>query len=193
MKWVSSQVLRAVMVLGILSIGAMPAAAHCDTMSGPVVASARQALASADVTPVLKWIKPEHEAEVRDAFTRTLKVRKQNPESGELADRYFFETVVRIHRNGEGESYTGLKTGEPEHAIAAADLALANGEPDTLIEEATRKIAGEIRERFGRVQQTQKHAGDSVSAGREYVEAYVAFMHYVEKLHGGVDEGHEQK
>lgn len=189
MKWFLSQVLRAVMVFGVLTIGAMPASAHCDTMSGPVVASARQALAAADVTPVLKWVKPEHEAEVREAFARTLKVRKQNPESRELADRYFFETIVRIHRNGEGQSYTGLKTGEPEHAIVAADTALANGQPDTLIEESTRKVAGEIRERFTRVQQAQKHAGDSVSAGREYVEAYVSFMHYMEKLHGGGDEG----
>jgi hypothetical protein len=26
-----------------------------------------------------------------------------------LADTHFFETVVRLHRLGEGESFTGLK------------------------------------------------------------------------------------
>jgi Family of unknown function (DUF6448) len=29
--------------------------------------------------------------------------------SREVADRYFFETVVRVHRAAEGASFTGLK------------------------------------------------------------------------------------
>lgn len=29
----------------------------------------------------------------------------------------------------------------------------------------------------------QKHADESVAAGREYVTAYVEFIHYVEQLH----------
>src|SRR5512138_2915043 len=86
-----------------------PAAAHCDTMGGPVIADAKVALAKGDLTPVLKWVKPENEPEVRTAFTQTLKVRAQGPEARELADRYFFETLVRIHRAGEGAPYTGLK------------------------------------------------------------------------------------
>lgn len=31
------------------------AAAHCDTLDGPVVMNAKEALKSGDVTPVLKW------------------------------------------------------------------------------------------------------------------------------------------
>jgi hypothetical protein len=33
------------------------AAAHCDTMDGPVVAAAKLALKTGDVTPVLRWVR----------------------------------------------------------------------------------------------------------------------------------------
>ncbi|HKW31007.1 MAG TPA: DUF6448 family protein, partial [Verrucomicrobiae bacterium] len=72
-------------------------AAHCDTMDGPVVAAAKLALEKGDVTPTLKWVKPEQEAEIRAAFQKTLVVRKQSTEAKELADMFFFETLVRVH------------------------------------------------------------------------------------------------
>jgi hypothetical protein len=40
-----------------------------------------------------------------------------------------------------------------------------------------------IRERFARAAAAKQRAGASVAAGREYVEAYVEFTHYVERLH----------
>jgi len=85
------------------------ASAHCDTLNGPVVTAARVALQRGDVTPVLKWVKSTEEREVRDAFRRTMAVRGASAEARDLADLYFFETLVRLHRQGEGEPYTGLK------------------------------------------------------------------------------------
>jgi hypothetical protein len=38
-----------------------------------------------------------------------MKARHEGPASREVADRHFFETVVRLHRAGEGAPYTGLK------------------------------------------------------------------------------------
>lgn len=52
------------------------------------------------------------ESQIRSAFERTLKVRAFSPEAREMADNYFFETQVRVHRAGEGEPYTGLN--QPE-------------------------------------------------------------------------------
>ena len=52
---------------------------HCDTMDGPVVKTAQAALSKGDVTPVLKWVKPEQEADVREAFKKTLAVRGPEP------------------------------------------------------------------------------------------------------------------
>jgi hypothetical protein len=70
--------------------GASKAMAHCDTISGPVVAAAGKALKTGDLTPVLKWVQPQQEAEVKDAFARVMTVRTAGPEARELADRFFF-------------------------------------------------------------------------------------------------------
>jgi len=158
--------------------------AHCDTLAGPVVITAKAALEKGDVTPVLKWVKKENEKEVREAFAKTLAVRKQGKEAKELADMYFFETLVRIHRAGEGAPYTGLKPGEAIEPITAeSDKALESGSVDNLVKDVTDAAAKGIREKFAHAKETKKHADDSVEAGREYVEAYVVFTHYVERLY----------
>lgn len=164
--------------------------AHCDTLDGPVVATARIALEQGDVTPLLKWVSPNDEKEIKDAFNKTLAVRKQGEEAKALADMYFFETLVRIHRAGEGAPYTGLKQGEAiDPAVALADKALENGNFDKLINVLTNAMANGIRERFATAYENQKHAEDSISAGREFVESYVIFTHYVEGLHGLIKSG----
>jgi hypothetical protein len=158
--------------------------AHCDTLDGPVVAEARKALAVNDVTPLLKWVQADDEKEIRVAFQKTLTVRAKGVEAKELADMYFFETLVRIHRAGEGAPYTGLKPGEAvDPAVALADKALGSGSVDKLVDVLTKAMANGIRERFKHASKTQEHADDSVAAGREFVEAYVIFTHYVEGLH----------
>lgn len=158
--------------------------AHCDTMDGPVVKTAQAALEKGDVTPVLKWVKSPQEAEIREAFRRTLGVRALGKGAQDLADKYFFETLVRLHREGEGASYTGLKpAGTVEPVIAASDKALEAGSAEALIKEVTQLVAEGMRHRFAETMEKKKHADESVAAGREFVEAYVEFTHYVERLH----------
>jgi hypothetical protein len=157
------------------------ALAHCDTLDGPVVADARVALDKGEVTPVLKWVKADDEPEIRDAFARAVAVRKLGPEAQQLADTFFFETLVRVHRAGEGAPFTGLKpAGSVEPPIAAADQALADGSVEKLALKIAEHAATGVRERFARALAAKKHAGESVAAGREYVEAYVTYVHYVE-------------
>ena len=175
-------------LLGVITLAvlAVPgnAAAHCDTLNGPVVSAARVALQKGDVTPVLRWVQADAEAEVREAFRLTLAVRIANPEARALADQYFFETLVRLHRQGEGEPYTGLKPDtEVDPAIAGADKALETGSVDEVITLATERVSAAIRQRFALAQSRKKHAEGSVAAGREFVEAYVEFIHYIEQLH----------
>ncbi len=158
--------------------------AHCDTLDGPVVQTARIALEKGDVTPLLKWVHADDEKEIRVAFQKTLAVRTKGAEVKELADMYFFETLVRIHRAGEGAPYTGLKPGEAvDPAVALADKALESGSVDKLVDVLTKAMTGGIRERFQHASETQKQADDNVAAGREFVEAYVIFTHYVGGLH----------
>jgi hypothetical protein len=176
-------------VTGILA--SSDARAHCDTMDGPVVNTARMALEKGDVTPMLKWVRKKDEDEIKEQFQKTLAARKQGKEAKELADRYFFETLVRIHRAGEGAPYTGLKSEPVEPIIQAVDKALDTGSADQLAKHVTEAMAAGMRERFNRVKETKKHADESVQKGREFVEAYVIFTHYVERLHMDVAAGGE--
>jgi hypothetical protein len=177
----------------VVLFGTTPRAAqaHCDTLDGPVVADARAALAAGDLGPVLKWVRAEDEATIRSAFVRTLEVRKAGDAARELADTWFFETLVRIHRAGEGAPYTGLKPGDAvEPGIAAADHALATGDVDDLVAEVSAEVADGIRSRFGRVTATREHADHNVEAGRAYVAAYVEFIHFLEGLHAALGADH---
>jgi len=192
---------RAIVVLAALAAALAlpaPARAHCDTLDGPVVSAARLALQRGDIQPVLKWVKPEAESELRAAFQKTLAVRTGGGEARELADRYFFETLVRLHRAGEGAPYTGLKpAGSVEKPIAAADQALGQGSADGLSQLLTGHLGAGVRERFARVQEAKARAEESPEAGRRYVAAYVEYIHYVEAVvqavhgaghgHGGIE------
>jgi hypothetical protein len=169
--------------LTILSVK-RTAHAHCDTMGGPVIADARKALETGDVTPVLKWVKPENEGVIREAFRKAMIVRKKGDEARELADMYFFETVVRLHRESEGEPYTGLKPEEAvEPIVKLADKAIISGSAEELISMLNKEIAEGVEKRLSSVLEKKKHVNESVEAGRKYVEAYVEFVHYVEQIH----------
>ena len=176
----------------VLLLASLPAFAHCDTMAGPVVVAARRALDKGDVSQLLKWVQPADEAEVREVFNKTLSVRKLSPEARELADRFFFETVVRLHRRGENQPFTGLKDAPIEPAIAAADKALESGDIDALTRGVRPEIAEGIRQRFRRVRQASAQADVNLSYGREYVRAYVDLMHYVEAVQPESKHGHTE-
>lgn len=167
------------------TLAGVPAArAHCDSLDGPVVEAARLALAEGDVTPVLKWVRTDDEATIRTAFAQTIAVRRLSSAAAELADRFFFETLVRIHRAGEGAAFTGLKpAGAIDQAIAAADQSLATGRAEALVQKLQQRIAAGLGQRFDRAREARAHADHNVDAGRAYVAAYVDFIHYYEALH----------
>lgn len=179
-------------LVALLALYPSPALGHCDTMDGPVVKDARRALAAGDVTPVLKWVRPDAAADIAAAFERTVAVRKKGAQARDLADNYFFETLVRIHRAGEGAPYTGLKSTPVEPIIAESDNALAAGSVDGLAAILADALAEGVRERFEHVKLLAAGSDKSVDAGREYVAAYVEFTHYVERLHAAIGAaGHE--
>ncbi len=158
--------------------------AHCDSLGGPVVQDARLALEKGEPTPVLKWVNKAHEGEIRDVFKQAMAVRNKGDDARALADRYFFETVVRVHRAGEGEGFTGLKPAtNVDSGIVAADKALQSGSAKELTKHMSAAVAVDIQKRFAVAAERKKHAADSIEAGREYVEAYVDYIHFVESVH----------
>jgi Family of unknown function (DUF6448) len=171
-------------LLMILMLLPSPATAHCDGLDGPVVTLARKALDTGNVNLVLPWVPKDGELEIRRAFDHTLSVRKLGPEAKSLADTFFFETLVRVHRASEGAPYTGLKPAGLDlgPAIPAADKALDSGSTEAVEKLLTDAIRKGLREHFHAAISQKKFAPYDVAAGRRYVEAYVPYVHYVEGL-----------
>lgn len=175
----------AALFLAVAALSLAPArvGAHCDSLEGPVVQDARVALEKGDPTPVLKWVNKEREDEIRNAFKQTIAVRAKGDDAKALADRYFFETLVRIHRAGEGEAFTGLKpASDVDPGIAAADKALRSGSAKELAKHMSAAVDEGIQKRFAIALERRKHVADNIEAGREYVEAYVDYIHFVESV-----------
>jgi hypothetical protein len=161
-----------------------PAAAHCDALDGPVVSAARKALDAGKVELVLVWVRADDEAQLRTAFERARTVRKAGGEAKELADLYFFETLVRVHRAGEGAAYTGLKpAGMVEPAVAAADRAIQSGKLQPLGKLVVDRMEKGLHGHFNAVMTKKNYKPDDVAAGRAYSSAYVEFVHYAERLY----------
>lgn len=171
-------------VMLIILLASIKIFAHCDTMDGLVVKAAQKALETGDVNLVLSWVQSTDEAVIKDAFNKTLKIRKLNVDARELADMYFFETLVRIHRAGEGVPYTGIKPAgiEIEPSIKAADEAIEKESAEKVVKELNEQINKSLHELFMEVKGKKHYDSNDVKAGREYVKAYVEFIHFVEKL-----------
>lgn len=182
---ITSFISLAMLIPIMFFLGLNDARAHCDTMDGPVVKAAKKALETGNINLVLIWVQKKDEAEIRKAFEQTLTVRKLNEHAKELADMYFFETLVRVHRAGEGAPYTGLKPAgaETEPGIELADMAIEKGSGEELVKKLNETMHNSLHQLFSEVKAKKNFDVNNVEAGREYVKTYVTFIHFVERLH----------
>ena len=158
---------------------------HCDSLDGPVVTAARQALEAADVARVLPYVPADGEAEVRALFDRVVPIRGLGQGAREIADRLFFETVVRIHRSGEGAPYTGLKPAglDVGPALPLAERAVNDGSPGPLTDFLTDLLRGEVGHRLETVRSLAGARHDSIDRDRAYVEAMLGFEVYAHHVY----------
>ena len=160
------------------------AQAHCDTMDGPVISAAREALETGNVNLVLIWVQPDDEKALRREFEKALAAKKAGGSGKEAAEQRFFEELVRIHRAGEGAPYTGIKPAgsEVEPAVRAADEALEAGSAEKVKKLVSDAVSGGIQKHFEAAMAKRGYSPDDVAAGRSYVKAYVEYVHFVEGL-----------
>ncbi|CAN5343993.1 DUF6448 family protein [soil metagenome] len=158
------------------------AQAHCDTAEGPVVKDGRRALETGNINHALKWIPADGEAELRGVFDKALKVRGLGADAAELADRLFLETLVRIHRMGEGVGFTGIQPvgTQVDPIVVAADEAIAQGSDAALLPMVPAERRAELDKRFRAALAVKDFDVDDVAAGRRYLAAYVSFFKYAE-------------
>jgi hypothetical protein len=171
--------------LGLLAVTPARALAHCDGLDGPVVKAAQRALEARNPAFALIWVQEKDEREIQTAFEQTLAVRELSPQAKELADRFFFETLVRVHRAGEGAPFTGLKPAGRDlgPAIPAADEAIRIGSVAPVRRLLTSLVDERLGEQFGEAMAARTFKSGDVHAGRAYVKAYVEFIHLVERLY----------
>jgi len=180
-----SRMIAVAIGLGFVALMPARALAHCDGLDGPVVKAAQRALETRNPAPVLIWVQEQDEPEIRKVFEQTLSVRELSPQAKALADRFFFETLVRLHRAGEGAPFTGLKPAGRDlgPAIPAADEAIRVGSVDPIRNLLTVAIEERLGQEFRQVIAAKTFKPDDVAAGRAYIKAYVEFIHFAERLY----------
>lgn len=171
--------------------------AHCDSYDGPVIKDALKALENNDPGLVMKWVDAEHEKVITDLFKKTIKYKSGDEEVYDLLEKHFLETLVRVHREGEGEPYTGLKpAGSTKQIIQLTDIALAEEDFEGFLLKYNGHVNTILKEKYEKVAQLKKVKDQSVQKGREFVEAYVDYTHTIEMMHdilvntGGAHEAH---
>lgn len=164
---------------------------HCDSMDGPVVTPARRALDEGNVELVLPYVPAWGEPEVVAAFNRALPLHRTGDGARVVADLHFFETVVRVHRAGEGAPYTGLKPAGLSEGpiIPIADRAIETGSPDELVQALTNLVRTEVTKRFDHAMGLKAHEHGLVPEAREYVEAMLGLVVYSHKLYLAATSG----
>lgn len=190
MKTKTINLITRLLFLLILGLGATEVWAHCDRKNGPVAVAARAALQSGEFERIQIWVGKEQEEELREKFRQSLEVYKKGGESKALAEEYFMETSVRLHREAEGLPFTGLKDAQsnPED-IEAAEQALDSGNIDLVVNLLSKKMDEKVTHWFIQAREAEKNKNESIQKGREWVDTYVRYITYVHGLYQTIEKG----
>lgn len=180
--------LKSIFTLSLIAffsiLSMQPASAHCDSFDGPALKDAEKALETNNVDLILKWINADMEDEVVPLFHKTYSLRNGDKAIYEIVKKHFYETFVRLHREMEGATFTGLKpAGSVAPITMMSDKALETGDFDSLLKALNNHINGVLQEKFDNTEALYKVKDNSVEEGRKYVEAYVDYTHSVEAVH----------
>lgn len=163
--------MRALLLALVIVLG-YPAQARADCdIAQPVGAAAVDALRTGDLSLVAIWVKQPKEAALRAALQHALAVRRLGTNARTLADGYFCDTVIRLHR----ESYPGVRDRVVEQTIASGDL-------DLVVERVLAKVQLSLRERARDIAARKPSRRGDIDGGRAYVERYTDFVEYVTAL-----------
>lgn len=183
------QTIRSIVFMSLLMLFcSLSASAHCDSYDGPVIKDAIKAFETNNVDLVLKWITEEQE--IIPLFNKTYQLKNGDKEVYAIVEKHFFETLVRLHRETEGEPYTGLKpAGSTQQIIQMTDKALKEGNVDDFLVKLNSHMDKVVREKYQKVAELKKVKDNSTQQGREFVEAYVDYTHTVKAMHDIMEHG----
>lgn len=190
----STKSVKALFVLSLIAIFSMvsiqPASAHCDSFDGPALIDAAKALETNNVELIKKWVRAEDEAIVVPLFHKTYSLKDGDAGIYEIVKTHFYETFVRLHREMEGATFTGLKpAGTTAQITVMSDKALESGDFNSLLAALNKHVNGQLTEKYEKTAALYKVKDRSVEDGRAYVEAYVDYTHAVEAVHDILEGG----
>jgi hypothetical protein len=164
---------------------------HCDSLDGPVVRAARRALEATDVSLVLPFVPETGDREVTEAFHKVIEARQGGPMAREVADRYFYETVVRLHRGGEGAPFTGLKPAglDVGPVIPVAEKAIDSGDAAPLEVVLVSAVREQLARRFHHLEHLRGGAHRGVDGARAYVAAMLGLQVWAHGLYTFAQDG----
>ena len=188
----SENLIRSLFIMSLTLIFSIitvqPVEAHCDSYDGPVLKDASKALETNNVELIKKWIPAADEAELVALFHKTYNLKKGDQEVYKIVQTHFYETFVRLHRQMEGAPYTGLKpAGTTEKIIVMSDNALESGDIDHLLNALSNHVNSVLKEKYEKVAALDRVKDDSPAKGRQFVAAYVDYIHSIEAVHNMVD------
>lgn len=160
-------------------------------MDGPVVRAAKEALESGNVNLILPYAPKTAEPELKHAFDKTMKVRRLGSEASGVADRWFFETAVRLHREGEGAPYTGLKPAglDVGPVLPRAERAAEEGDVSEVLEFLSHTVEEELQKKMSKITTTKDFDVNDVDAAREHTEAVLDLELYSHHLYTFIKSG----
>lgn len=160
-----------------------------ENMEGPVIKAAKLALEMENVNYVLPFVKEDFEEELKNAFEKTMMVRDLSGEAAELADYWFFETTVRLHKLGKGAYFTGLKPPEIDGGpvISMANKAIETEDLGELRKFLMEFLGGEIEKRFQTVVSRKNYSINDVEAARSYAKAMMEFLRFSHNVYKYVE------
>lgn len=163
-----------------------------------MVQGALQALDTRNVDEALRFAPEDAEAEIRAVFDKALEAREAGPAAREVADAYFAETVVRLHRTGEGAPYTGLRPVglDVGPVIPVAERAIETESVDELVNLLSEVLHHETKRRFDHVMDLKERSDRGLPELREYTGAMLGLQVWCHKLGSAMKsvapEGHEE-
>lgn len=166
-------------------------APYMDSMDGPVVNAAENALDMEDVKYILPYVSPKDEEELKDAFEKTLSVRELSGTAAELADYWFFETAVRLHREEGEKPYSGLKPSGTDWGPIVPKIvqAVETENVNEFLEFLLNFLKEDIEGRFEDVLAKKDYDEDDVEEARDYLNAREEFIEYTRKFYEYVEKG----
>jgi len=164
---------------------------HCDTRDGPLVKAAIKALETGNLNYVLIWIPQASEKELKSIFEKTLRAGKAGKDAKDVAEDWFFENAIRLHRAGEGEAYTGMKPAGLDEGpvVPRAERAIESGDAKDAIGFVVHVVEEDLQQRFNEVLAKRTYDVNDVKAGRAFIQAYINFVVYSHHLYASVTGG----